>query len=211
MTPASHHQCLIYDGPPSRQLPAIASIFREKLEQGYRCLYLNSPPMVAGFKSYLAAEGLDVALEMEKGSLILSSNQNHLVGDWYFDVDRMIEMLGRALDQALSDGYKGLWASGDMTWEFGPERDLSRLLEYEWRLEEFLRAHPQMAGVCQYHVDTLPREILRQGLQAHSRLFVNETLSVINPHYLEPFKGSAVGNPKLDCAIDRLLVPQPIS
>lgn len=207
MLPASRHQCLIYDGPPSRQLPALAAVIGEKLQQGYRCLYLNSPPMVAGFKSYLAAEGIDVALETGKGSLVLSSEQNHLVGDWYFDVDRMIDMLGRALDQALRDGYLGLWGSGDMTWEFGPTKDLTRLLEYECRLEEFLRTHPQMGGVCQYHVDTLPRDILRKGLLAHSRLFVNETLSVINPHYLDPgqLPRIAASNSQLDFAIDNLL------
>ena len=67
-------------------------------------------------------------------------------------------------NQALKDGYQGLWATGDMTWEFGPARDLSKLLEYEWRLEEFIREHPQMGGICQYHTDTLPREILRKRM-----------------------------------------------
>ena len=207
MSPASRHQCLIYDGPPSRRLPAIASVIGEKLNQKRRCLYLNSPPMVAGIKSYLAADGIDVAHETEKGSLVLSSDQHHLVGDWHFDVDRMIEMLQRTLDQALADGYHGLWASGDMSWEFGPAKDLSRLLEYECRLEAFLREHPQMEGICQYHSDTLPREILRTGLLAHSQLFVNETLSMINPHFLTPesFSQAALADPQLDHAIDRLL------
>lgn len=169
--------------------------------------------MVAGIKSYLAAEGTDVAHEMEKGSLTLSSDQHHLVGDWHFDVDRMMETLQRALDQALNDGYQGLWASGDMSWEFGPARDLSKLLEYEWRLEEFLRGHPQMGGICQYHAETLPRDVLRKGLLTHSQLFVNETLSMINPHYLPPesFTPSAIADAHLDHALDRLLNQQSIS
>jgi hypothetical protein len=44
-----------------------------------------------------------------------------------------------ALDQALNDGYQGLWATGDMRWEFGPEKDFLKLLDYEWELEEFLQ------------------------------------------------------------------------
>ncbi len=36
----------------------------------------------------------------------------------------MLHKLEDALDQALSDGYKGLWATGDMTWEFGSEKNL---------------------------------------------------------------------------------------
>lgn len=210
MMPASRHQCLIYDGPPSRQLRAIASVIREKLRLNRRCLYLNSPVMVAGMKSGLAAEGLDVARETEEGSLILSSDQHHLVGDWHFDVDRMIDSLRRALDQALSDGYAGLWASGDMSWEFGPARDFSKLLEYEWRLEEFLRENPQMEGICQYHSDSLPREMLRAGLLAHSNLFINETLTILNPHCVhpQPFDRVAMVHPQLDHALDRLLNQQ---
>ena len=34
--------------------------------------------------------------------------------------------------RALDDGYSGLWATGDMSWEFGPAKDFSMLLEYEW-------------------------------------------------------------------------------
>lgn len=207
MNPASRHQCLIYDGPPSRQLTAIASVIGETLKQNRRCLYLNSPPMVAGIKSYLAAEGLDVAGQMGKGSLVLSSDQHHLIGDWQFDVDRMMEMLQRTLDEALNDGYDGLWASGDMTWEFGPARDLSKLLEYEWRLESFLRAHPQMGGICQYHADTLPRDVLRKGLLSHSQLFVNQTLTMVNPHYLQnpSFADAEAASSQLDHALDDLL------
>jgi hypothetical protein len=80
MEPPFQHQCLIYDGAPSRQLPALATIMREMLRANYRCLYLNSPAMVAGMSSCLAAQGLDVAHELSKSSLVLSSDQSHLSG-----------------------------------------------------------------------------------------------------------------------------------
>jgi MEDS: MEthanogen/methylotroph, DcmR Sensory domain len=83
------------------------------------------------------------------------------------------------------EGYEGLWATGDMSWEFGPQKDFSKLLEYETRLEEFFREHPTISGICQYHADTLPREVLSQGLLTHPSIFINETLSRINPHYLQ--------------------------
>jgi hypothetical protein len=79
----------------------------------------------------------------------------------------MLHMLEDAVDQALNDGYKGLWASGDMTWELGPRPDVVNLLEYKWRLEQIFRRRPALSGVCQYHADTLPRNVLREGLVAH--------------------------------------------
>ena len=115
MEPAARHQCMIYAGSPAKFLRSVAQVMIEKLRLNHRCLYLNSPPMVAGIRSYLAATGLDVAQEVNKRSLVLSSDQNHLE-DGRFDLDGM---LGRAVDEAVADGYAGLWASGDMTWELG--------------------------------------------------------------------------------------------
>jgi hypothetical protein len=206
MEPASRHQCLIYSGAPSRHLSALAVTLRAKLWRNYRCLYLNSAPMVAGIRSYLAAADVDVEEEIARGSLVLSAARAHLADD-RFDVERMIETLTTTLEQALRDGYAGLWATGDMTWEMGPRPDFSKLLDYEWRLEEFLREHPEMSGICQYHAETLPREVLRHGLQAHSSLFVNETLSVVNPHFLraDAYAGATVHSADVNAALERLL------
>ncbi len=205
MEPIPRHQCLIYEGAPSRHLLAIAAVMREKLLQGYRCMYLNSRPMVAGLRSYLAAAGIDVIDETAKRSLLLSSERDSVV-DGSFHVDRMLDALEQAVDQAVDDGYAGLWASGDLTWEFGPASDFSKLMEYEWKLEELFRRKPSLSGICQYHTDTLPREAARQGLVVHSAIFINETLSLINPHYLHrnSFFPAACHNPQLDSAIIRL-------
>jgi len=146
--------------------------------------------MVTGIRSYLAAAGVDVAHETEKGNLVLSSDTGHLPNS-NFDGERMLTLLEQAVIQASKDGYVGLWATGDMTWECGGEKDFMKILEYEWGLEELFRRQPNLNGVCQYHMDTLPAEISRQALIAHQAIFVNETLSRVNPYYvpLESFSG----------------------
>ena len=123
------HQCLIYGGAPSQKLPLLAVIIQRVLADGYRILYLNSAPMVAGLRSTLAAGGIDVQSEVAKGRLIMSSDPVSSGKD--FDVKGMLLKLENSLDEAIVEGYKGLWASGDMTWEFGAGKDFSRLLEYE--------------------------------------------------------------------------------
>jgi hypothetical protein len=184
MDTTSRHQCLIYEGSPSQQLLALATQARQKLRDNYRCLYLNTPSMVTGMRSYLALAGINVTQEIAKGSLVLTSEQNHLAGG-HFDVDRMIRGLEEAVQLALADGYKGLWASGDMSWEFGPQKEFGKLLEYEWRLEEFFQREPALHGICQYHKESLPRQAMQDGLVSHPSIFINETLSRVNPHYLK--------------------------
>ena len=207
MEPAPRHQCLIYDGSPSRQLSALAAVVRQKLAQNCRCLYLNSQPMVAGMRSYLAAAGVDVAHECSKGSLLLSSDRNYLVDDGSFDLERMIQSLHNSLAKALNDGYEGLWATGDMTWELGPDKDFSKLLDYEWRLEEFLRENPRMGGICQYHVDSMPSKAVRQGVQSHPGIFINQALSMLNPvyRYQDLHSAASAPAPELDSFVNRVL------
>ena len=184
MPQTPRHQCLIYKGSPAPHLPGLTALIQQKLNENYRCLYLNSPAMVAGMRSHLFAAGTDVPKEIMKGSLMLSAESTHLV-DGRFNIDRMLEMLDEALDQALNDGYQGLLATGDMSREFGPEKDFSKLLDYEWRLEELFQTQPALSGICQYHADTLPPEVMRHGLVTHPSLFINQTLSRLNPHYVE--------------------------
>src|SRR5690348_1354427 len=199
------HQCFIYGGSPAAQLPAIATMIRKRLKENIRCLYLNSPPMVTGLRSYLFAGGIDVPMEVRQGSLVLSSDSGHLRNE-LFDADRMLDLLDAAVSNALDDGYRGIWASGDMSWEFGPKKDFSKLLEYEWRLEELFHKQPTLSGMCQYHTDTLPSNIVRQGLLTHQALFINNTLSRLNSHYVrrEFFSTGLEDSPELDTSIKSL-------
>ena len=183
MESESRHQCLIYEGSPSQKLGMLAAILQRKLAEGYRCLYLNSAPMVTGMGSTLAALGIDVVSEIAKGCLVLSSEPVSSNGD--FNNKEMLDKLEDSLNQSINDGYKGLRASGDMTWEFGPKKDFSKLMEYECGLEEIFRKRKELCGVCQYHKDTLPKDAVRQSLLIHPRIVINETLTIINPHYLK--------------------------
>jgi MEDS: MEthanogen/methylotroph, DcmR Sensory domain len=179
------HQCMIYEGSPAIHWQGVASVIREKLKENWRCLYLNSPTMVAGMRSYLAAAGLNVSAEVSNGALVLSSDDGHLIAG-RFDVDRMIGMLSDAIDDASGDGYAGLWAAGDMTWEFGSEKNFTKLMEYEYRLEGLFQKHPELQGICQYHADTLPVDTLETALYTHRAYYINATLSQMNPYYTEP-------------------------
>ncbi|MBA3394035.1 MAG: MEDS domain-containing protein [Deltaproteobacteria bacterium] len=208
MSSGTRHQCMIYDGSPSRMLPALVATIRQRLDARARCMYINSPSMVAGLRSQLYAAGTDVESELARGSLVLVSDNSHLV-DGRFEVNRMIDLLVAAVQSALADGYAGLFATGDMTWEFGPEKRFSKLLEYECRLEQVFREQPALSGICQYHRDLLPREAVREGVVSHASVFINDTLSRLNPLYVSaPGERTAAATTALDDAIPVLLAAE---
>lgn len=173
---------MIYEGAPSTHLASIAQTLIQRLKENYRCLYLNSPPMVAGMKWHLVAAGLDLEKHVTRGALVLSAERDNLV-DGKFDSDRMLAALHTALQAAQADNYTGLWAAGDMTWEFGHERNLDKLLDYESRLDELMKVHPRLCGICLYHRDTLPAHAIETALKTHPSVYVSATLSQPNPVY----------------------------
>lgn len=179
------HQCLIYEGLQYTYLEAVAERIRRHLRGNYRCVYMHNEPTIAALRSYLSAVGVDVDQECRRTSLVLSSEPMHRIRNRAFDPDRMMGLVEQLLGEALRDNFSGLFGSGDMTWEFGPKKDFSKLLEYEWRLEHFIREHPQLIALCHYHADTLPREALRMGAIAHEMMFVDGSLSVPNPNYIQ--------------------------
>jgi hypothetical protein len=173
---------MIYNGSAVWLLPELAAIIRSKLRNGKRCLYLNSPAMVAGFRSHLAFAGIDVEGATRRGSLVLSSDLGHL-DDGRFDPDKMLSLLTDALDAASRDGYEGLFASGDVSWQFGAEKNFDKLHVYEEGLEQVFHNRSKLEGICQYHVETLPASASRTALDLHRACFINRTLSLFNPYY----------------------------
>lgn len=188
-------------------LPIVVAAVRHQLAAGMRCMYLNSPAMIAGFRSQLYAAGTDVEHEIRRNALVLAGDIEHL-DQGRFAIDKMMMLLETAVEQALADGFTGLFATGDMTWEFGPEKDFSKLLEYEWRLEQLFRRQPALAGICQYHRDLMPSDAIREGAISHDGVFLSATLSRLNPLYVPAdtlAERQAAAASRLDVTVDDIL------
>ena len=66
----------------------------------------------------------------------------------------MISMLRRAVEDALSDGFEGFCAAGDMTWLVDDAPGSAELAEYEAPLNHFYATHRAL-GLCQYNLEQL--------------------------------------------------------
>lgn len=99
------------------------------------------------------------------------------------DIAAIFANVERLVRAALADGYAGLFASGDMHWEFGSGRNLEKLLDYETRLEQLFSTVPAFYAICQYHRDILPATALQAAFYTHQTIYVNSTLALLNAHH----------------------------
>jgi len=181
---ASRHKCLIYDGHPSEQLPVIAPLLMDGLRDRWRCLYLGDPDTLQMIDTALSDRGVDTGQEIRTGALILSADRSHLEGG-AFDPQSLVQSLRGLIDGAVHDGFGGLCATGDMTWELGSEENFDRLLEYESRLEQVFHEKP-LRGICQYRRDLLPHHAVRNALLTHRTVYVGDALNEDNLFYVPP-------------------------
>lgn len=132
----------------------------------------------------LRQRGVDTTSEMKRGALLLSSERSHLING-SFDVQAMINGLCELIDDAVHDGFQGLYATGDMRWELGPDKNFDLLLEYEALLEKVFREKP-LLGICQYHRDAIPAQTLKDALVTHRSTYIGDTLNRDNLFYMPP-------------------------
>ena len=175
------HVCTLFL-TPEQQLQAAIEYIRGGLERNERCFYVCCEHTKDDFRAALRAGGIDVDKEEARGALVIVTKDEGHLKTGVFDPDKMIDLLGEAVDQALKDGYAGLCAAGDMNWVNDNVPGTERLAEYESRLNRFYEAHNAL-GLCLYNLKTIPTATLNECLATHRFVRMDGPMVLENPFY----------------------------
>jgi hypothetical protein len=161
------HICSIHD-TEEEQLATAAGYIADGIGRGERCLYVGATrDAVLRFRAALGAAGLDAAGLCDRGALIeLTYEQADLAGG-LFDLERMLKMIDRAIDQAVHDGFSGLRGCGDMSWLLAGAPGSKQVADYEAVLDQFL-SNRRACAMCQYNRRRLPLFLIDMALTTHS-------------------------------------------
>ena len=178
------HVCTLFSSE-EEQLTAATEYIRQGLARGERCLYVCGEQAPEDFRSALVAAGIEAAYEENRGALVLLTKETgHLAGG-SFSPSRMISMLGKAVEDALADGFTGLAAAGDMTWLLDEAPGSDDVAEYEALLNDFYKNNRAL-GLCQYNRRRLPDACLDHGIATHPTIRVSGSILLVNPFYELP-------------------------
>lgn len=165
------HICALYE-TEDEQLAVAAAYLADGLRAGQRVFYVaDSPAALERFRSALNRQGIKVEAMVKRGALIESTHDEaHLEGGC-FDSERMLRLLNEAMENALKDGFAGLRTCGDMSWLLREPAGAHQVVEYESLLNQFF--HGVLgAGMCQYDLKRLPRELIDSALATHTSIIV---------------------------------------
>lgn len=167
------HVVLIYEDTP--ELTAFAAPFiKEGLARGERCLSIVDDLERTEITEALAAKGVDVTREDQRGALVLM-NAEQFAGPPPFDPKRMIELIRRRITEATSHGFAGLRIAGEMTWTIKAGVSDRALGEYELLLEKAAGPGP-LTVACLYRRDRFDPAVLQHMIRSHPKVIADDSV-----------------------------------
>jgi PAS domain S-box-containing protein len=194
------HLCLIH-ASTEQQLAAALFFMKTGLERGEKCLYIADTNATATLVNAMRAQGIDVDAAIRQGGLTITISWGIYPWQGDFDPDRMINVLAEWTRAAKSSGFSALRLADEMTWVTQIDPRPERLIEYEAKINQFLRVHDALA-ICQYDRRIFQPEVILNVLRTHPTV-VYDDLVWENPYYVPP--DELLHRPEGEREIQRLL------
>jgi two-component system, chemotaxis family, sensor kinase Cph1 len=163
------HICLIYESQEEQLAMPVPSI-RMGLERGEKCIFVAPEKTASDVNEALHAIGIDVDDAVKSGRLAVASQKDTYLRNSHFEPDRMIRFWAEALEPAIASGFSGLRVVSDMSWALGGDPGTGPLIEYEAKLNYFVRNHP-VAVTCQYDRNRFSPEVILNVIRTHPIVF----------------------------------------
>jgi signal transduction histidine kinase len=164
LQPGDHLYCLYDSEEEYRQI--LSPFIRQGLERHEKVLCIVDAHTTDETLTCLSADAVEVQQYIEGGQLKIQSSNDTCVQDGLFDPDRMLSLLRSETEQALSQGYKILRVTEEMSWALKGLPGCERVLEYEAKLNTFFPGS-QCLAICQYDRNRFDPRLLLDVLEAH--------------------------------------------
>ena len=159
------HLCLIHDSAVEK-LAALVPFLRTGIARGERSLFLGSSSNCHAIERALESEGIPVGREVERGALVLLADRESWLDRGRFDPNSFKDLLRRAEQQALDDGFSGLRATWDVAWLLENVPGAERWIAFEAGLNAFLSGS-RTSALCRYPRGRSPAALLEDVLRTH--------------------------------------------
>lgn len=159
------HICSVYD-TDDQLVETVADFLNEGLTRGERCWYVPAGAEAGAIRAAMERLGVDVAAESTRSALhLLDSNDTYTVRGG-FDPEQTMRVFSEAIEQALTDGFKGFRAAAEMSWALEIDDGAEAVIAYESLLRMLFSTAPA-TGLCLYDRRRMPSVLVHGALLTH--------------------------------------------
>lgn len=178
---AAHSACIFRT--EEEQFKAVVPFILAGLSRGDKCVYiLDDTSENDVVDAMMRAE--DVRRHLDEGDITFLRSDETYLRDGCFNADRMLDFIRQGEQKALSDGYAGFTATGEMSWKKTGAPGTDQLMEYETRLNDlYPESNPTL--LCQYEEPVFDHATLLDAIRTHPRVVLNGE-PCVNPYYTPP-------------------------
>jgi hypothetical protein len=146
---SSNHACYVYRDQADLVRTA-ARFIADGIQAGERCWYVAKGDETDALRHTLRDRGVAVAAAERRGALQLYTPTQIYKAVQPFSAERMMEVFSDGISAALTEGYAGFRAAGEMSWADHPAFR-GQLLEYEHLITALL-VNSRATGLCLFDV-----------------------------------------------------------
>lgn len=160
------HLCLLYE-TEEQYRSFVFPFLRQGIELNEKVVYSSDVHTFEDIADMLKSVFPGESRELLQTQFHVLSSRDTYLKYRYFDPDAMIESLREEAELALSEGYSGLRAAGEMSWALSGAAGAERLIEYEEKLDAFLPG-TRCVSLCIYDMKRFSPETLVEVLRTHT-------------------------------------------
>ena len=180
----SSHICAFFDST-AQEYGCLVPYFAEGLDRGEQVVTIRDAKNIGGHVSRLKDAGafrVDEAIR-DNRLRVVASEETYLQ-DGVFEVERMYQMIARALTEAPREGFTRVRTCGDMSWALRDMPGTDELMQYESRVNKLTQEH-DCTLMCVYDINQFSGRAIMDVLATHPVVLMGDRIYE-NPYYTEP-------------------------
>jgi signal transduction histidine kinase len=163
---AGDHLCLFYEEDLGERLLTLVPFIRQGLDQGERVLYVADDQSPEQLPASLSLHDVNVEAAMVRGAFCIWSRDQWLQPG-PLDPQKKAGQVRAIIDEALSQGFRGIRMAVEMTRVLGPTVEAEDLWRWESTLNDILDPAQPVRLICLYSKSRLSPEALEASLATH--------------------------------------------
>lgn len=162
------HICSIYR-TSAEQYSSVLPFLIDGLIRHQKCVYVTDERTVTEITDELFHRGFPVSKYISSMQMVFYTKEETYLSHGYFDADHLIATISAGIRDSRIDGYKGVRASGEMTWALNNATTPDKLVAYESQLNAaFPGEHIDI--FCQYNETKFLPDVLTDILRTHPKV-----------------------------------------
>lgn len=160
----------------------ITSYISSALKRKERCVYITGDADTSLVLQQLGnlSDGSSAS-----GDLVVFDRTDTYSKEGKFCPDKLILMIKLLVETALNDGYKALAITGEISWVLDYDDGRELIIEYEWKLNEFIFDKYPVSALCRYNMKKFSDEMIINIIQLHPIIIWKNRIHE-NPYYIPP-------------------------